>query len=74
MNNHYIIIINPLDELPIYNTVLDTIVKYQHSGVKIIDNKISVAYVFIVVKIKFQQYTFNKQIVMPGRTIDLCIN
>ena len=50
MNSHSITIINPLDECPTYNNALDTKVKYQHGGVKIIDNKMSVRYGFRVVK------------------------
>ena len=50
MNNHSITIINPLDECPTYNIVLNIKVEYQHGGVKVMGNKISVGYVFRVVK------------------------
>ena len=46
MKNHSISIIDPLDECPAYSTVLDTKVTYKYGGVNIIENKLSVGYVF----------------------------
>ena len=63
MNIHYITITNPLDECPTYNTILDTKVKYQHDGVKVIANTISVGYVFRVVK-TVKEYNISNNVMM----------
>ena len=50
MNTYSITIIHPLDECPIYKNILDTKVKYHHGGVDVIENKLSVGYIFRVAK------------------------
>ena len=66
MNNHPVTISNPLDECPTYNNVLDTKVKYQHGGVNIIYNKLSVGYFFRVVK-TVKEYNMRNDIMISIR-------